>query len=136
MIVTQRATEATGASVTYPGTPENVTAARRLVRAVLAHSPRVRDLELIASELITNAICHTPSGQQRGTFTITIRHRPGRARLEVTDLGTLPWRLALPSRDEMNEHGRGLQIVTALADDVGYGVGPGDSQIIWADVTW
>jgi anti-sigma regulatory factor (Ser/Thr protein kinase) len=136
MIARQNATEAAEASVTYPGTPENATVARRFVRAMLAHSPRVRDLELIASELITNAICHTPSGQQRGMFTITIQHRPGRARLEVADLGTLPWRPARPNRDEMTEHGRGLQIVTALADEVGYDVGPGDSQIIWADVSW
>ena len=136
MIATKRAAQAADTSFTYPGTPENVAAARRLVRAVLAHSPRVHDLELIASELLTNAICHTPSGQQRGTFTITIRRRPGGARLEVTDLGTLPWRPARPNRDEMTEHGRGLQIVLALADEVGYGVGSGDSQIIWADVTW
>lgn len=136
MIVRQRAAEAAETSVTYPGTPENVTAARRFVRAMFAHSPRVHDLELIASELITNAICHTPSGQQRGTFTITIQHRPGRARIEVADLGTLPWRPARPNRDVMTEHGRGLQIVTALADEAGYGVGPGGSQIIWADVTW
>jgi serine/threonine-protein kinase RsbW len=136
MIVRQRATEAAETSVTYPGTPESVPAARRFVRATLAHSPRVHDLELIASELITNSICHTPSGQQRGTFTITIQHLPGRARIEVADLGTLPWRPARPNRDEMVEHGRGLQIVTALADEVSYGVGPGDSQIIRAEVTW
>jgi anti-sigma regulatory factor (Ser/Thr protein kinase) len=136
MIVRQRAAEASGTSVTYPGTPESVPAARRFVRAMLAHSPRVHDLELIASELITNAICHTPSGQRRGTFTITVQHRPGGARLEVADLGTLPWRPARPSRDEMTEHGRGLGIVIALADEVGYRPGPGDSQVIWADVTW
>jgi anti-sigma regulatory factor (Ser/Thr protein kinase) len=136
MIVRERAAEAGGTSVTYPGTPESVPVARRFVRATLAHSPRVHDLELIASELVTNAICHTPSGQQRGTFTITIQRRPGGARLEVADLGTLPWRRARPGCDEMTEHGRGLEIVIALADEVGYGVGPGDSQVIWADVTW
>ena len=136
MIVRQRATEAGEISAMYPGTPESVPAARRFVRARLAHSPRVRDLELIASELITNAICHTPSGQQRGMFTITIQYRPGRARLEVADLGTLPWRPGRSGHDEMTEHGRGLQIVAALADEVGYTVTASQSQAIWAVLTW
>ncbi len=136
MAVKQQATEATETSVTCPGTPESVPAARRFVRAILADSLRVYDLELIAAELVTNAILHTPSGQEGGMFTIRIRHQPGRARLEVTDLGGVPWPPAQPDGDSMAEHGRGLGIVAALADEVGYEVMAGQGQVIWADLTW
>jgi anti-sigma regulatory factor (Ser/Thr protein kinase) len=136
MIVSQHAAEAAVTSITYPGIPESVTAARRLVRAILFHSPRVDDMELIAAELITNAIRHTSSGQEGGTFTITISHRPGRARLDVTDLGTVPWRPASVNGDGMAEYGRGLAIVNALADEVGYGVSDGHNAISWATISW
>jgi serine/threonine-protein kinase RsbW len=136
MIVKQRVAKATATSLTYPGAPESVPTVRRLVRLILAHSPRVDDMELIVAELVTNAITHTPSGQEGGTFTITIRQRPGQARLEVADLGTARWRPALAKGDGMAEHGRGLEIVAALADDVGYGVSNGYSRFSWATLSW
>ena len=136
MIVKQQAAEAAVTSLTYPGTPESVPVVRRMVRAILAHSPRVDDMELIAAELVTNAIRHTPSGQEGRTFTITVRQGPGRARLEVADFGTSPWRPAHPNGDGMAEHGRGLAIVATLADDVGYGVSDGHNMISWATLSW
>jgi len=136
MIVKQQVANATTIKLTYPGTPESVPAVRRLVRAILAHSPRVDDLELIAAELVTNAIRHTPSGLEGGAFTITVRRGPGRARLEVADLATAPWRPAHPNGDGMAEHGRGLEIVEALADDVGYGVWDGHNRVSWATLSW
>jgi len=41
--------------MTYPGTPASIPAARQFLRCVLAWSPRVDDLELIAAELMSNA---------------------------------------------------------------------------------
>jgi anti-sigma regulatory factor (Ser/Thr protein kinase) len=136
MIVGQKVTGAAVTSATYPGTPDSVPEVRRFVRAFFASSPRVHDLELITAELVTNAICHTPSGHEGGKFTVTIEHEPGRARLEVTDRGTSPWCPARPGGDGMAEHGRGLQIVAALADEVGYTVTASQSQAIWAVLTW
>jgi anti-sigma regulatory factor (Ser/Thr protein kinase) len=136
MIVRQQVARATTTKLTYPGTPESVPAVRRLVRAILAHSPRVDDLELIAAELVTNAIHHTPSGSEGGAFTITLGQEPGRAWLEVADLGNEPWRPAQSNGDGMAEHGRGLEIVTALADDVGYGVSDGHNRFSWATLSW
>src|SRR5690349_3904837 len=49
--------------VSVPGVPAIVSVARRLVRAALRDSPRLGDIELIMSELVTNAIRHTPSGE-------------------------------------------------------------------------
>jgi anti-sigma regulatory factor (Ser/Thr protein kinase) len=136
MIVRQQVAKATVTSLTYPGVPESVPTVRRLVRAILAHSPRVDDMELIAAELVTNAIRHTPSGREGGTFTITVRQGPGRARLEVADLGTARWRPARFNGDGMAEHGRGLEIVAALADGVGYGVSNGRNICSWATLSW
>jgi anti-sigma regulatory factor (Ser/Thr protein kinase) len=136
MIVRQQVAKATVTSLTYPGVPESVPTVRRLVRAILAHSPRVDDMELIAAELVTNAIRHTPSGQEGGTFTITVSQGPGRARLEVADLGTAPWRPARLNGDGTAEHGRGLEIVAALADGVGYGVSNGHNRCSWATLSW
>ncbi len=78
-------------SVTFPGLPAIVPSARRFVRGILADSPRSGDIELVASELASNAIRHTPSGEPGGEFTITIRTGPGWARIEVSDVGTDEW---------------------------------------------
>src|SRR5262249_36561763 len=59
--------------VSVPGVPVMVAVARQLVRAALEHSPRVRDVELIISELVTNAISHTPSGEVGSLVTLRIR---------------------------------------------------------------
>jgi anti-sigma regulatory factor (Ser/Thr protein kinase) len=111
-----------------------VPAARRLLRDILAGSPRAGDLELIAAELITNAIRHTPSGHDGGTFTITIRSGPGRARIEVEDLGSGQWHAL--SCDAFAEYGRGLTLVRALADDAGHDAASGRRHRTWAEVTW
>jgi anti-sigma regulatory factor (Ser/Thr protein kinase) len=136
MIAGQQATEADVTSATYPGTPDSVPAARRLVRGLVVNSPRAYDLELITTELVTNAIRHTPSGQPGGTFTITIRYQPGLARLEITDLGASPWCPAQPNGGVMAEQGRGMEIVRALADEVGNDVTVGQDQVSWAVLTW
>jgi anti-sigma regulatory factor (Ser/Thr protein kinase) len=120
------------ASATYPGVPASVAEVRRFVRAALADSPRADDLALVASELATNAIRHSPSGQAGGTFAVTVRQAPGCARLEITDPGGGPWRL--PRRGaELAEHGRGLVIVAALADAFGGAAVPA-GRVMWAEV--
>ena len=60
-------------SVTFPGLPAIVPSARRFVRGILDDSPRADDMELIAGELISNAILHSPAGEPGGEFTVTIR---------------------------------------------------------------
>lgn len=136
MIVRQEATGAAVTSARYPGIADSVPEVRRLVRVLFANSPRAHDLELITSELVTNAIRHTPSGRKGGNFTVTIEHQPGRARLEVTDRGTSPWYPPQRGGDGVAEHGRGLQIVAELADEIGYSGTVGQRQAIWAVLTW
>lgn len=130
----QQTAQAAVTSMRYPGVLASVPVARHLVRDVLRGSPRLDDLELIAAELVTNAIRHTPSGRPGGTFTVTIRRSPRWARLEVADWGDGQW--IAPASDGAAEYGRGLIIVTALADQFGWAADVGRAQVTWAEVTW
>ena len=78
-------------AVTFPGLPAIVPSARRFVRGILEGSPRADDMELIAAELISNAILHSPSGEDGGEFTVTVCTGDGWARVEVSDTGTGEW---------------------------------------------
>lgn len=121
-------------SVTFPGLPAIVPSARRFVCGILAGSPRAEDMELITAELVSNAIRHTPSGQDGGEFTLRVRAEPGWARLEVFDTGTGEWGGPRDASYE-DEYGRGLAIVAALADKLGHDVRAG-GQTVWAEITW
>ena len=120
-------------SITYPGLPAIVPSARRFVRGVLAGSPRADDMELIASELITNSILHTPAGEG-GEFTVCIRTGTGWARIEVSDTGTGQWHPRHDSRPD-DEYGRGLAIIAALADKFGHDAAH-SGQTLWAEINW
>lgn len=131
-------------TMTAPGTLTNVSAARRKVRDILGRSPRRDEAELIAAELMSNAILYTPSGEDGGTFTITVKYGAGWARIEVFDLGTEPWHCILddgPLTDDIPvsgfaERGRGLRMVAAIADEYGHEVSGSQGQACWATVTW
>ncbi len=120
--------------VSVPGLPSIVSTARRLVRTALGDSPRVDDIELIVSELVTNAIRHTRSGARGSAVTLRILAEPYRARVEVIDLGRTSWvRPAAPAEED--ECGRGLLIVNALADRAGHEKVP-LGQVSWAEISW
>lgn len=121
-------------SVTFPGLPAIVPSARRFVSGILAGSPCADDMELIIAELASNAIRHSPAGQEGGEFTITVRKEEGWARIEVSDTGTGQWD---PPQygDPDAEYGRGLAIVAALADKFGHDV-TAEGQVMWAEAGW
>ena len=109
-------------SVTFPGLAAIVPSARRFVRGVLADLPRAGDMELIASELVSNAIRHTPSGHPGGEFTVTVRTGPDGARIEVSDTGSGEWYPDPDGGSPDDEYGRGLAIIAAVADKFGHTV--------------
>jgi anti-sigma regulatory factor (Ser/Thr protein kinase) len=120
-------------SVTFPGLASIVPSARRFVRGILEDTRRADDMELIAAELISNAILHTPSGDG-GEFTVTVRTGNGWARVEVSDTGTGEWHP--PDGADLDaEYGRGLAIIAALADKFGHDVSV-TGQTVWAEVGW
>ncbi|MGW1275794.1 ATP-binding protein [Streptomyces tsukubensis] len=98
-----------------PGRVEEVSRARRWTRDILRGSPMAEDAETIVSELSANAVLHTASGRDYGTFHLALALSPRVVALSVTDAGTpdaVP-KIGHPTEDAI--HGRGLDIVNTLA---------------------
>lgn len=96
--------------------PREVPAARRFVRNVLAGHPAAGDAELLASELVTNAVVHADAAGQ-----VTVRVVAGEAEVhvEVADDGTAgvpAWREAAADA----ESGRGFQLVNEISTRWGF----------------
>ncbi len=68
----------------FPGRPDQVTHVRKFVGRVLDGNPVTDDVVFLVSELATNAVLHTASGQG-GTFAVAIRQHATRVRVEVWD---------------------------------------------------
>lgn len=108
-----------------------VGAIRRRLRAALDHwgVPELADTaELLASELVTNALVHTGRGAVFDAV-LTGEHR---LRVEVQD-GTS----RLPGRRHPGDtatSGRGLLLVEALADDWGVQL-RGDGKVTWFELS-
>ncbi|MEU6676979.1 ATP-binding protein [Streptomyces sp. NPDC046925] len=103
--------------LTCPGFPEEVSRARRWTRDIL-RGPLADDAELIVSELSANAILHTASGHQSDSFYLTIAVAPQVITLSVTDDGGTGTAPKVEHQDEEAEHGRGLDMVSAIAHKV------------------
>ncbi|MEU2928005.1 SpoIIE family protein phosphatase [Streptomyces sp. NPDC007251] len=114
-----------------PGDPEALTQARHLIRAAVrswGYRDRADEIELVADELITNALMHT-----EGSAIVTLRALDSgqrKLRIEVEDSSS-----ALPRRREPGEDGvsgRGLLLVDMLAD--GWGVeARGGGKAVWCE---
>ncbi|MEU3020577.1 MULTISPECIES: ATP-binding protein [unclassified Nocardiopsis] len=123
----------------FPGLPSQIAYARRFVARQLAVSPEVTTATLLTSELATNAITHSDSGRSTGKFEVCVRHAPGWARVEVRDLGSTTEAPAPQHRDPYDtaEHGRGLDLVEALAAK--WGTEPrhdGRGRQVWFELVW
>lgn len=109
--------------------PDAVPRARRLVRDGLAgtHPDRVGDVELVVSELVTNATLHG-----RPPVTVRIAADGAAVRVEVGDLGRdLPIRL---QHEASTATGRGLALVAALATSWGVDAGSDGGKVVWAEL--
>ncbi|WP_428934870.1 ATP-binding protein [Streptomyces sp. ACT015] len=101
-----------------PGSPEEVSRARRWTRDVLRGSPFAEDAELIVSELSANAILHTASGLESGSFHLAVAVSTRVVAVSVTDDGGTGTAPKVEHQDHDAEHGRGLGMVSALAHRV------------------
>jgi len=122
---------AAAASRTFPGHSDQVAAARRFVRETLGDRPCAADAVLLASELATNAILHTASGD-RGSFGVAVHQVPALVRVEVTDGGSR----AVPTlgpRRRLEPSGRGLFLVEQLAARWGHRGGP-SGRVVWCEL--
>jgi anti-sigma regulatory factor (Ser/Thr protein kinase) len=114
---------------TLPGTPAAVANARRLAREALTRCPRADDLVLAVSELASNAVIHSASGQG-GTFALRVRTAPRWARVEITDPGPAA------NRPPVARNGWGLAIVADVTDRIGATIQADGHRTAWAEVTW
>ena len=105
---------------------------RRWLTSLLPAGPARDDVTLVATELASNAICHTASGQG-GCFTVEITWWRSVVRVGVTDCGGP----AQPQvvEDPPDEHGRGLLLVSLLSLRTGM-CGDQRGRLVWADVRW
>lgn len=99
----------------------NLTAVRSIrarVREFLSrtgHSENsLDDAELAVSELATNALLHSRSGQSGGVMTLFIRSDAGRLRVAVADQGACDGE-GLHAREDGDDFGRGKLIVDNCA---------------------
>ncbi|MFE9675400.1 SpoIIE family protein phosphatase [Streptomyces sp. NPDC006259] len=114
-----------------PGDPEALTQARHMIRAAVrawGAQERADDVELVADELVTNALMHT-----EGAAIVTLRLLTGggrRLRVEVEDSSS-----ALPRRREAGDSGvsgRGLLLVELLSDVWGVEA-RGGGKCVWCE---
>ena len=112
-------------TIRYPSDPTSVSKARAFVADTLADvAQEVRERAvLITSELATNAINHAG-----GDFTVTAALSSGHIQLAVTDVGGGKPILCDPG--PMDAHGRGLLILSSLADQWGVDAEPA-STTVW-----
>ncbi|MGW0703114.1 ATP-binding protein [Streptomyces sp. NPDC002867] len=104
-------------------TPAAVAGVRRALRDYGA------DLQLCASELVTNVIRHVGEGVP---VTVRVSCDGGRTRLEVTDSDPRV-RPVLCKAAHDDETGRGLALLEALTLRWGVGQGPG-SKTVWCEL--
>jgi anti-sigma regulatory factor (Ser/Thr protein kinase) len=117
---TTMASAAVLGTLTIPGHPAHVCAARSFVQESLGEANPATDAAvLLASETVTNAVLHSNSRHPGGTVTIKVSQTSAGTRIEVTDEGS---ELSVPvvKGHGCVSGGHGLFLVQTLADQWGY----------------
>lgn len=120
-------------TATYQGQAVVVGEVRDLITERLADCPRVRDVVQVVSELATNAILHSHSGDPDGHFEVTLERSPGTVRLTVIDQGQAPSKDRDP--DGIEDYEKGLKIVDGFADKWAVDTAEGRTAV-WAEFVW
>ncbi|MEY9210668.1 ATP-binding protein [Thermobifida halotolerans] len=122
----------------FPGLASQIRHARRFVARQLHDCPEISTVTLLTSEIATNAVTHSASGAPGGKFEVTVYTAASWVRVEVRDLGGSE--LPRPQhRDpyDVSEHGRGLDLVEALAAKWGVEArADGLGRTVWFELVW
>jgi two-component sensor histidine kinase len=119
----------------FPAWPESIPLAREYVSGLLGavHPNVCRTAALLVSELATNAVRHAAGGD----FLVEVREAPDQRRLWV---GVTDTEAALPvlrMPDVTAEGGRGIQLVSSLADRWGAGRRRSSSEkTVWFELDY
>jgi serine/threonine-protein kinase RsbW len=120
----------------FAGRSAELKQVRRWLAGLLPAGPACDDVMSIAVELATNAVRHTASGRG-GHFLVEVNScdHPGVLRISVTD-GGAPQGPRWPTGPcPVEESGRGMYLVCALASRTGES-GDARSRQVWAEVPW
>lgn len=117
----------------FRGVPGQVRHVREFVAAAVDGCPIADDVVLLASELATNAVLHTASGDD-GTFRVVVTMSGKRVRVEVHDSGSETTPDARSPRAP-EESGAGLRLVLAIAARWGHHGGRA-GRVVWFEVEW
>ena len=112
-------------AVTLPHERRSVPIARHVVRAAMANlgvaGGCIHDIEVTLSEACTNVLLHASASDE---YEVLLQVDGDRCVLRVVDMGNRPGRrpMNLPSTPAGREaeHGRGLLLMRALVDRVGF----------------
>jgi anti-sigma regulatory factor (Ser/Thr protein kinase) len=119
----------------FPGTPDSASAARLMARQLLGDGdPAAETVMLLVSELVTNAVLHSQSGGPGGTVTVALCPVSAGVLVQVRDDGGPSEPCLAESSADGAEHGYGLLLVDALADNWGTISGL-DSRVTWCRVS-
>jgi anti-sigma regulatory factor (Ser/Thr protein kinase) len=117
----------------FSGCRDQVARARQFVAGELAGCPVADEAILCVSELATNAVRHTASGDG-GKFEVIVQRWASLARVSVRDEGSAGMPTAR-SFDLVSESGRGLGLVAMVADRWGQS-GDGAGRVVWFELSW
>lgn len=117
---------------TFAAVPSQVSQARRYLASLLDGHRAAEDAMTCLSELATNAVLHSDSGELGGSFDVSVTVEPGRIRIEVADQGG-SWRRRCLNADGECGRGRGLGIVAAVASAWGI-AGDRSGRTAWCEL--
>jgi anti-sigma regulatory factor (Ser/Thr protein kinase) len=117
----------------FPGRADQIAHARDFTRRALGACPLLDEAVLLVSELTTNALEHTATGDA-GSFQVTVYQSEAALLIAVKDNGSD--KIPLPSpADALAEGGRGLGLVELIASRWGH-CNDQHGRTIWFELRW
>jgi serine/threonine-protein kinase RsbW len=131
------ASDAALLTLRLPRRLEAPSAARRALAALngdlhLISSARLRDAQLLVSELVANAIRHAHAPADG--VVVEVRATPTTMRVEILDSGTGFDPAALPAPTHDAAGGWGLRIVDVMAHRWGVGPAAAGGTVVWFEI--
>ncbi|MEV4383575.1 ATP-binding protein [Streptosporangium sp. NPDC049644] len=119
----------------FPGIAQSARAARRWVLGTLDGHPTATEtletLELLVSEVVTNAVLHSDSAGPDGLITVRVGLGDGLIQVEVIDDGSATSVPMIRTTDDDSLSGRGLSWVDHLACTWGIDHGDEVGGVVW-----
>jgi anti-sigma regulatory factor (Ser/Thr protein kinase) len=106
---------------------------RRWLSSLLPQRPARDDLLAVATELGSNALEHTASGQEGGWFAVELTWHQSMVQVVVADCGGPAEPKVISDPD--GERGRGLLLVRGLSLRIGW-TGDERGRLVWAQIAW